>query len=146
MPKYTSSKLAKLKYFKDLALDDDPVMEFYQYKKAIASSVPMHSHTNNSSLLDDIFFSDYEEAPSQQFSQAFGSEDMIEKGAHINVVNIFQKSRVIPIPIKPTLESQDTDNTIVSNAQVNDYPTLVIRAHPVTNPVILEDANAAEID
>jgi hypothetical protein len=71
---------------------------------------------------------------------------MIEKGADINVVNVFQKSGAIPIPIKPSLESQDTDNTIVINAQVNDYPILVIRAHPVTNPVILEDTNAAELE
>jgi hypothetical protein len=71
---------------------------------------------------------------------------MIEKGAHINVVNVLQKFGAMPIPIKPTLESQDTDNSIIINAQVNDYPTLVIRAHPETNPVILEDTNAAELD
>jgi hypothetical protein len=121
-------------------------MEFYQYKKPNTNSVPLHSHKDNSSLPEEIFFSDHEEASSQKFSEAFGLEDMIEKGAHINVVNVLQKYRAMHIPIEPTFESQDTDNTFVINAQVNDYLSLVIRAHPETNPVILEDTNAAELD
>jgi hypothetical protein len=121
-------------------------MEIWQYKKPTVNSVPVHPQGNNSSLLEDIFFSDYEEIPSHQLSHALGSEDMIEKGAGINVVNVFQKSGAMPALIKPTLDSQDTDHTIVINAQVNDYPTFVIRAPPATNPEILADTNAAELD
>jgi hypothetical protein len=120
-------------------------MGFGQCKKSTANSVTVCSQGNNYSDLDDFFFSGHEEAPWQQLSYAYDSEYMIEKGANINVVNVFQKSGEMPTPIKPTLESEDADHTIVINAQVNYDPTL-FRALPATNREILDDTNAAELD
>jgi hypothetical protein len=79
---------------------------------------------------------------------------MVGKGADIQVMNIFPKTGPIPTPIEPTLGSQNTNHTIIINAQVNDYSELVLRANlaiilranPAINPEVLDYTYSAELD
>lgn len=100
----------------------------------------------NSNFQEEIFLSDNEGASRTGLSQAFRLEDIVEKGADIQVMNIFPKTGPIPTPIEPTLGSQETHHTIVIYAQVNDYPELVLRANPAINPEVLDYTYSAELD
>jgi hypothetical protein len=79
---------------------------------------------------------------------------MLEKAADIQVMNILPKTSMIPTPIEPTLESQNTNHTIIINAQVNDYselvlranPAIILRANPAINPEVLDYTYSAELD
>jgi hypothetical protein len=100
----------------------------------------------NSKFQEEIFLSDNEGASMTGLSQAFRLEDMIEKGSDIQVMNIFAKTGPIPTTIEPTLGSQETHHTIVINAQVNDYPELVLRVIPAINLEVLDYTYSAELD
>jgi hypothetical protein len=147
MPKHTSSKLLKSKCTRELTFDDDPIMKLCQYQNPSPNLALLQSQTINSNFVEDIFLSDNEETSWPELSQAFGLEDMVEKGADIQVVNIFPEAGPMLTPIKPTFIFHDTDLSIIIPTQVNDYPpTLVIRAPPATNPEILDVTYAAEVD
>ena len=148
MPKYTFYKLTKGKSPKDLASDDDAVIipcgEFSQCRKPNPKTARVDFETEKSISLGNILFSDHEDAPSSDLSNAFGSVDMLEKGADIQVANLYPKA--MPIPMPQTSGPQDIEDTaVIITAQVNDYPTFFLRSDPTTNTEIL-DIDAYELD
>jgi hypothetical protein len=143
MPKYTFSKLTKEKSPKDLAFDDDAVIiasgELSPYRRLNPYISRVDSDTKSSSTLEDIFFSDNEDAPEPDLSQTL--VDMLEEGADSQFANFSPTA----IPMPQTSGSIDVDNTVIITAQVKENPTFFLKSHTQINPEIL-DMNLLELD
>ena len=138
MPKYTLNKLPKAKLNTDPGFGDDLLMEFLTLPKQIQIKIPGDVGQKKPDSLEDIYFSENEDEPSHQLSQNFGGEDMVEKGADIQVMDIFPKGAV---SVEPAIDAELTEEIAIIRDQVNDYPVsfvLKADADPIMAPEIFD--------
>ena len=133
MPKYTLTNFPKGKKNTDPEFGDDLLMEFLTLPK----QPPMKSlgdvGQKNLDSLEDIYFSDNEDEPSHQISHDFGGEDMVEKGANIQVINVFPKGATMSV--EPITSAKLTEDIAIIRDQVNDYPVSFV-LKPDADPMI----------
>jgi hypothetical protein len=145
MPKYTFKELTKEKPPKELAFDDDSVIiasgEFSHYRRPNPYITRVDSDTKSSSTLEDIFFTDHEDAPEPDLSQVYGSVDMLEEGADPQIANFSPTA----MPMPQTCGSIHVDNAVIITSQVKDTPTCFLKSDATINPEIL-DMDLLELD
>jgi hypothetical protein len=138
MPKYTLSKLPKAKLNTDPGFGYDLLMEFLTLPKQIPMKSPRNVSQKKIESIEDIYFSDNEDEPSKRLLQISGEEDMVEKGANIQVENIFPKGAE---SVEPVIDADSTEDFAIIRDQVNDYPVsfvLKADADPMMAPEIFE--------
>jgi hypothetical protein len=121
MPKYTLTKFPKGKTNTDPGFGDDLLMEFLTLPKHLPIKSLGDVGPKNHGSLEDIYFSDNEDEPSHHISHSFGGEDMVEKGANIQVIDVFPKGA--PKSVEPITSAKLIGGISIIKDQVNDYPS-----------------------
>jgi hypothetical protein len=133
MPKYTLNKFPKGKINTDPGFGNDLLMEFLTLHKQVPIESLGDLSQKKPDSLEDIYFSDNEDEPSERLLQISGEEDMVEKGANIQVINVFPKGATMSV--EPITKANLTGDISIIRDQVNDYPSSFV-LKPDADPML----------